>query len=210
MSKLLSVLAVAGNKDAAILQAADDVRANASMMIAHGNARNILDTLQALREDGAVTKGGDVAKSRKGAILASLLAAHDAAQSARLTFQGMYAEHKGKPTVAMLETAGRMASGIADAFEASVKDATTPKAKAKKAPKDQAEDEAKYEAKVSGPVPVNGKGEYDAESLLRVIRAEKRRIAVRDKIIAELRAELAALALVPTEKPVKRQSRKAA
>lgn len=132
MSKLLSVLALAGNKDAALLAAVDDVRDALLYAVRDGNTRNLNDTAQALRDAGAVRKDGAPAANKRGAVLTCLLTAIHAAHSAREAFTLRHAGHKGKPCAAMTADAGAAADTIAAAFEEQVTAAIAPKPKATK------------------------------------------------------------------------------
>lgn len=212
MSKLLSVLALSGNADAAVLQAADDVRAATLQLILHGNSRNITDTADALRQAKAVTQSGEIAKNRKGAILSVLLQAHDEAQSRRNDFLRVHTGHKGKPSADMTLQAETFAAQIAEAFEVRAKAAIAPKVKAPKADKAPAQDADKGKGEKRD---IDADHEVYVSDLKKAFSPERARTAKRIKAMRQtikgLRAELAALkqvrALVPTEKPVKRQSK---
>jgi hypothetical protein len=129
MSILFSVLALTGNKGAALQSARDDFTGAAIMAIAHGNKRNLEDTATRMRKDGGVTKGGEYAKNKKGEILAAFVAACDMTTSARSAFLAAYPGHKGKPSAAMMGQATRQACTVADEFEQAVALVLTPKKK---------------------------------------------------------------------------------
>lgn len=113
MSKMLATLALSGNKDAGIAAAADEVRTNAVQVILHGNRRNFSDTAEALRTDGAITKGGAYAQNAKGDVLGALIMAEGAALSAQAIIRPVF---KGKPDAVQISRANDAAQGIADAF----------------------------------------------------------------------------------------------
>lgn len=78
-----ALLALANVKGAASAAAAAAMVADVAMFIGHGNRRNLDDTAAALREAGAVTKGGDYAVSKKGRMLRAFLDTASAAALAR-------------------------------------------------------------------------------------------------------------------------------
>ena len=117
MSKMLSVIALSGDKAAALAAAADEVRVNAVQVILHGNRRNFADTAEALRAAGACTKGGTYAQSGKGDTLAALASAEAAALSAQSAIRPIM---KGKADAMQTARANEAAQGIADAFEVAV------------------------------------------------------------------------------------------
>ena len=117
MSKMLSVIALSGDKAAALAAAADEVRTNAVQVILHGNRRNFADTAEALRAAGACTKGGNYAQNGKGDTLAALVSAEAAALSAQAAVRPIM---KGKADAMQTARANEAAQGIADAFEVAV------------------------------------------------------------------------------------------
>ena len=133
MSKLLSVIALYGDKSAALYAAADQVRDALVYAIRDGNTRNMTDTADAMREAGAVTKAGAYAQNKKGRILECLINAHDMGQSARVVYQSAHAGHKGRPTAAMTDHARQLAAPIVEAFEQACTVALAPQPKARPA-----------------------------------------------------------------------------
>ncbi len=111
--KLLSIIALSGDKSAALAAAQDEVRTNAVQVILHGNRRNFGDTAEALRVAGAVTKGGDYAANTRGDVLAALTQAEGAALSAQANIRPVM---KGKATPAETAMAETAAQAISDAF----------------------------------------------------------------------------------------------
>lgn len=111
--KLLSIIALSGDKSAALAAAQDEVRTNAVQVILHGNRRNFGDTAEALRAAGAVTKAGDYASNTRGDVLAALIQAEGAALSAQANIRPVM---KGKATPAETAMAETAAQAISDAF----------------------------------------------------------------------------------------------
>ena len=198
MSKILSIIALSGSKDAAVSAAADDLRAALLYSIRDGNTRNMEDTANALRDAGAIKKDGGIASNRKGLILSMLLSAHDAGQGARAIFAAEFTGHKGKPSAAMTERARAMVSPIIEAFE------DTARGEFVKAPMSKAQKEAKAQEKADAAAKAeteaNAKKEADEKALTEaiadgnaVLDALHATIAERDATIAALREQIAIL-----------------
>lgn len=117
MSKMLAVIALSGDKAAALAAAADEVRINAVQVILHGNRRNFSDTAEALRNAGATTKGGNYAQNGKGDTLSALISAEAAALAAQAMIRPVM---KGRADAVQATRANEAAQGISDAFEAAV------------------------------------------------------------------------------------------
>ena len=117
MSKMLAVIALSGDKAAALAAAADEVRTNAVQVILHGNRRNFADTAEALRNAGACTKGGTYAQNSKGDTLAALISAEAAALAAQAVIRPVM---KGKADAMQATRANDAAQAIAEAFELAV------------------------------------------------------------------------------------------
>lgn len=132
MSKLLTIIALTGDKGAAVCAAADELRTALVFAVRDGNTKNVTETIDALRDAGAILKNGTIAKSKKGAILTCLLDAANASASARGVFMGEFHGHKGRPSAAMTDRARALVGAIVEVFEDSARTATTP---AKRAPK---------------------------------------------------------------------------
>lgn len=130
--KLFSVLAHAGVKGAAAQAARDDLFNAVQAVLLHGNRRNILDTCEALRLEGAVTKSGEYAANTKGDVLRALVALDHAAQAAQPMVRPVL---KGKATAEEAVRALTVAGPIIEAFEASVQADTEARKLARKASK---------------------------------------------------------------------------
>jgi hypothetical protein len=128
MSKMLSVIGLVDTA-AAILSASECIEAAALHTIAHGNKRNFIDTLAALQASGAKTKGGEIAKNRKGEIYSVTLAALNSANSAAAALASV------KALPSFKAAAAAAAANIAEAFAEAAKPqpkAAKPKAAAAK------------------------------------------------------------------------------
>ena len=111
--KLFSVLAHAGVKGAAAQAARDDLFSAVQAVLLHGNRRNIMDTCDALRLEGATTKVGNYAANTKGDVLRALVALDHAAQAAQPMVRPVL---KGKPTAQECVRALEVAIPIIEAY----------------------------------------------------------------------------------------------
>lgn len=151
--KLLSIIALSGDKSAALAAAQDEVRTNAVQVILHGNRRNFGDTAEALRAAGAVTKGGDYAANTRGDVLTALIQAEGAALSAQANIRPVM---KGKATPAETAMAETAAQAISDAFGDAVVTARETRVASRKAKLAERKGAKQAEA---GAAPEAGEGE---------------------------------------------------
>lgn len=93
------------------------VLAAAQYVILHGNSRNFLDALDALKSMGAITKSGRIAFNRKGATYRALQDALISSKMEREEFVSLHSHHKGPPTEIMEANAKLRASTITATFK---------------------------------------------------------------------------------------------
>ena len=132
MAIIQSILAfgnVKGASSAAAVQALEPALCH--IMVA-GNRRNIDDTCAALRDAGAVTKGGEFAANVKGDILKALIEAAESALKAQAEVRpdGM----KGRATSQEQDKARDMAEELCKGFLEAVKQAADARKASRKAP----------------------------------------------------------------------------
>ena len=201
--KLLSIIALSGDKSAALAAAQDEVRANAMQVILHGNRRNFGDTAEALRAEGGVTKSGNYAANTRGDVLAALIQAEAAALSAQASIRPVM---KSKVTIAESAMAETAAQAISDAFGDAITTAHENRVASRKA-KSLARKSAKAEApkaeapkaeapKAEAAAPVQATPKADSEDPAKLRAMVSALTDERDALLAErdaLRAELDAL-----------------
>lgn len=201
--KLLSIIALSGDKAAALSAAQDEVRTNAVQVILHGNRRNFGDTAEALRAAGAVTKGGDYAANTRGDVLAALIQAEGAALSAQANIRPVM---KGKATPAETAMAETAAQAISDAFGDAVVTARETRVASRKAKLAERKGAKQTEA---GAAPEAGEGEgvpntVGADELKGLMNERDALREERDALRAELDALRAAALPAKPKRATKR------
>lgn len=132
MAIIQSILAFGNVKGASLAAALQGLEPALCHIMTAGNRRNIDDTAQALRDAGAVTKGGEYAANVKGDILHALIDAAEAAIRAQSEVRpdGM----KGRATSQEQDKARDVAEALALAFADAVKQAAEARKASRKAP----------------------------------------------------------------------------
>jgi len=116
---LAAILALSGDKPAAIEAAITVFQAAATARILHGSDNGLEATRAALAEKGQ-TKAGAPASTDKGRRFAAFVAAQSAANAARTAFADGHKGHKGSPNAAMREEAAAAAASIAADYRAAL------------------------------------------------------------------------------------------
>ena len=176
MAILFSVVGLT-DKGAAVQAAFGEVFNAVTMRIAHGNDRNLSDTLARLRASGAVTKVGKPVLGKKGEVFTALLSVADAATSAMNAYRLRHGA-SGRRSAAQESEAANLAAPIAEAFEASVNSILFPPKREKAAQSEQPEKAEKAEAVVVGSA---GKAKESEDSFARLLE-EAVALMGRDKL----------------------------
>jgi colicin import membrane protein len=142
-----ALLALANVKGAASAAAAAAMTTDVAMFVGHGNRRNLDDTAAALRDAGAVTKGGEYAANKKGRMLRAFLDTAAAAALVRDEHLAAFPLVKGKaPTAEAKQAASAAAAALVDSFFVAVETAEAEAAAARKAAPKKAEAAKEEEA----------------------------------------------------------------
>lgn len=190
MSKMLTMLALAGDKGAAVYAAADELRGALLFAVRDGNTRNIADTLSALRDGdklagrpAAVTKDGTPRASKQGRILLAMIHAANAAESARAAHMAQFPSYKGKPSTEKTDAASLAVSPIIETFEAEASAALEPASKPANKPEGPTKAELVEQVTALSAELAKTRAERDA------LQEAATMIALRDERIAALEAE---------------------
>ena len=163
MAIIQSILAFGNVKGASAQAAVQALEPALCHVLTAGNRRNIDDTVMALREAGAVTKGGEFAANVKGDILKALIDATEAAIKAQGTVRpdGM----KGRATAQEQDAARAMAETICTAFLEAVKQAAEARKASRKAPAEKpVKGSATGEGEGEGEGSATGEGEGEGSA----------------------------------------------
>ena len=217
MAIIQSILAFGNVKGASSAAAVQALEPALCHVLTAGNRRNIDDTAQALREAGAVTRGGEFAANVKGDILKALIEAAESALKAQAQVRpdGM----KGRATAQEQDAARDMAEALCTAFLEAVKQAADARKASRKAP---AAKPAKPALEGEGEASAPGEGEASAPGVdeLRALQRQAweavklrdERDALADALAAmtqERNALKAQLATMMEAKPAKRAKKPA-